>query len=500
MKNNNIKKIDSNRIIKVLITTLFLLFPIIDILRSTSIKDIEIFNIAFIELINFMLIGLAFLLTIPKINKKKRNILYIYIAVFIVYLIFHIINTYNFNTDIFIKATPNLITETYYIIRVYILPILLIIILFSNRDIFNKEYYLKILKCLVIEISGLIIACNLCRFSYSSYDDEMDLLNRSSFYDIFTHEGKAKELLTCGLFNSANQISIILFMLLPLNIYNLHEHKKLKNLLLLLIQTISMIIVGTKVAAMGSVLVLIATLFAYFFFIIIHKEKIDQKYLSYHLTALLITTSFIFISPFYQVMQSSISNQENFINEEKDKIDYAYQKLEEDLTDEEFVELLTNYNGVFKISSMFYRMYPIENDIIFWKDLAKRDNRLNNDYRIIKSDIIERVKIRNNNYKLDSLLGIGYTTNFMDIEKDYVYQYYLFGIIGSILLIGVYIYFYIKNIFKLFQGKYFEYEYCLRILSSFIGLVGCYFSGHLFGWTSPMIILATTLCIGRVNQ
>jgi len=500
MKNNITKLLNKNNIIKFLITTLFLLFPMIDILRSTYIKDIEIFNISVIEFINFMLIGIAFLLTIPKINKKKKIIFSIYVIAFVLYLVFHIINTYNFNIDIFTKATPDFITETYYIIRVYILPILLIIVLFSNRDIFNKEYYLKILKYLIIEISGLIIVCNLLRFSYSSYDDEMALLNRTSFYDIFTYKGKAKELLTCGLFNSANQISIILFMLLPLTIYNLHEHKNIKNLILLLVQTISMIIVGTKVAAMGSVLVLIATLFAYFFFIIIRKEKIDKKYLTYHLLALLITTIFIFISPFYQVMKSSISNQDNFVNEEQETIDYAYQKLEEDLTDKEFIELLTKYNGVFKISSMFYRMYPIENDIEFWKTLAKRDNRLNNDYRIIKSDIIERVKVRNNNQKLDSLLGIGYTSNFMDIEKDYIYQYYLFGIIGSILLIGVYIYFYIQNIFKLFKGKYFEYEYCLRILSSFIGLVGCYFSGHLFGWTSPMIVLATTLCIGRVNE
>lgn len=500
MKNNITQLLTKNNIIKILITTLFLLFPMIDILRSTYIKDIEIFNISIIEFVNFVLIGLAFILTIPKINKKKKIILSIYIIAFILYLIFHIINTYNFNTDIFMKANPDFITETYYIIRVYILPILLIIILFSNRDIFNKEYYLNILKYLIIEISGLIIVCNLLRFSYSSYDDEMSLINRTSFFDIFTYEGKAKELLTCGLFNSANQISIILFMLLPLNIYNLLNKKNIKSLILLLMQTISMIIIGTKVAAMGSVLSLVATLFAYFFFIIIKKEKINQKYLSYHLLALLITTIFIFISPFYQVMKSSISDQDNFVNEDQETIDYAYQQLEKELTDKEFVELLTEYNGVFKISSMFYRMYPIENDIDFWKTLAKRDNRLNNNYRIIKSDIIERVKVRNNNQKLDSLLGIGYTTNFMDIEKDYIYQYYLFGLIGSFLLIGIYIYFYIKNIFKLFQGKYFKYEYCLRILSSFFGLVGCYFSGHLFGWTSPMIVLATTLCIGRVNE
>lgn len=500
MNRSNSKHQDRSRIIKILITAVFILFPIIDILRSTDIKEIEIFNISIIEFINFILIGISFLLTIPKLNKKKMILLLVYIFSFTIYLYFHINNIYRFDTTIFPQASPNYIVEIYYILRIYILPILLLITLFSNRDIFNKEHYLKVLKYIIISISGLIIICNLIGFSYSSYDDEISLLNRSSFYDVFNYKGKYKELLTCGLFNSANQISIILFMLLPLNIYNLYECKSIKNLMLLIIQTISMIIIGTKVAAMGSVLVIIVTLLAYFFFIIIKKEKRDKKYLTCHLIALLITTIFIFISPFYQVMESSISHQDNFVNEKKETINYSYQKLEENLSDEEFVELLTKNNGVFKISSMFYRIYPIENDIDFWQKLAKRDNRLNNDYRIIKSDIIERIKERNNNQKLDDLLGIGYTSNFIDIEKDYVYQYYLFGIIGAILLIGVYIYFYIKNIFKLFQGKYFKYEYCLRILSSFIGLVGCYFSGHLFGWTSPMLVLATTLCIGRVNE
>ena len=196
MKYNIKKSLTRNNVIKVLITTLFLLFPIIDILRSTNVKNIEIFNISIIEFINFVLIVTAFFLTIPKINKKKKIILLTYITIFGLYLFSHVINTYNFNVDIFTRANPDYITEVYYIIRVYILPILLIIILFSNRDIFNKEYYLKILKYLIIEISGTILVCNLFRFSFSSYNDEVALINRTSFYDIFTYEGKAKELLT----------------------------------------------------------------------------------------------------------------------------------------------------------------------------------------------------------------------------------------------------------------------------------------------------------------
>lgn len=488
-----------NKIIKILITTVFILLPIIDILRATPVKDIEVFNIALIEFINFILIGTSFLLTIPKINKKKKIFLISYILAFILYLLFHIKNIYNFDINIFLKANPNFIIEIYYIVRVYILPILLVIVLFGNRDIFNKEYYLKILKYLIIAISGTIIVSNIFRFSYSSYDDEMGLINKTNFFDVFTYKGKFKELLTCGLFNSANQISIILFMLLPINLYNLYNKTNKQNLFYVLIQIISMIIIGTKISALGSLLVLIATLFVYFFFIIIKKEKINENYLLNHLILLIITISVLAISPFNKVLRSTINNEDNFVNEKEETIKYAYNKLEEDLTDKEVVELLTEYNGVFKISGMFYKLYPIENDTEFWLTIAKRDNHLNNNYRVIKNDIIKRVIERNDN-KQDKLFGIGYTSNFIDIETDYLYQYYLFGIIGSILFIGVYIYFYIQNIFKLFKGKYFKYEYCLRILSSFLGLVGCIFSGHLFGWTTPMIILATSLCIGRVND
>ena len=490
---------DRSKIIKILITLLFILMPIIDILRSTFIKEIEILDISIIEYINFILIGISFVLTIPKINKKKKIMLLTYILVFMFYLYFHVINIYKFDINIFSQASPNYIIELYYIIRVYILPILLIIVLFSNRDIFNKEYYLKILKYIILEISGLIIVCNMIRFSYSSYDSEIELINRTNFFDVFTYSGKYKELLTCGLYNSANQISIILFMLLPLNLYNLYNRREIGSLILVLVQTISMIIIGTRVAALGSCLVLIVILLMYLFFIFIRREKFDKKYFQYNLIILVVTSFVMLISPFYQVMKLSISSEENFQNETKEIINYAYLKLDEDMSSDETIKLLTKYNGVFKISSTFYELYPIEEDIDFWKEVAKRDNRLNNDYRIIKTDILKRVVLRNGN-KLDKFFGIGYTSNFVDIETDYIYQYYLFGIIGSILLIGVYVYFYIKNITKLFRGKYLKYEYSLRIISSFLGLVGCIFSGHLFGWSSSMIVLATTLCIGRVND
>lgn len=496
-----IKTIEKDNIIKILITTLFIFLPIIDMLRATKIKDVELFGIAIIELLNLLLIGISFLLTIPKIKKKHLKYLSIYFIMIIIYGIFHIINTYNFNTTLVPEATHNFITEGYYIIRVYILPLLLMIILFENKKMFNRKYYLNIMKYLIIMISGQIVLLNLFRFSYGSYaeGDASFLINKSSFIDAFNYTDDYKNLLTVGLFSSTNQISIILFMLLSINIYNLYLNPKIKNLLLVVLQSISMIIIGTKVAALGSVLVLIASLVMYYVFVILKREKHNRSYSLMHIGVLVIVLIVFFVSPFRRLYSEQVSGA-GFKNDlPAEEIETIRNQIDEELTNEEITQILIENPKVFKISPMFYEMYPVENDIEFWLDMAKRDRRINNDYRIIKNDIMKRIMEQNNN-KLDKFLGMGYTIGTMDMEKDYVYQYYLFGIIGLILLIGVYIFFYIYNILKIFKKSYFNYNFCITLVPPFLGLVACYFSGHLFGWVSPMIILATTLCIGRVNE
>lgn len=490
-----------NKIIKFLITTMFILLPIIDMLRATKIKNIEIFNIAIIELINLLLIGISFLLTVSKIKKKHLKYLFVYFLLIILYAIFHIINTYKFDTTILTDATHNYIIEFYYIIRVYILPLLLMIVLFENKKIFNRKYYLNIVKYLVITISGLIVLLNICRFSYSTYSSATThyAINHTNFFDVLNMKDGYKNLLTVGLFSSANQISLILFMLLPLNIYNLYLNTNKKNIVLVILQTISMIVVGTKVAAIGSILVLIATLLMYYFFIILKREKNNKKYAISHILCIIIGLFVLLISPFTKLYTSgaNIHDFNNNINEEE--IDSKKKMITKEISISELVQLLNENSSVFKISPMFYELYPIENDPSFWIRMANRDRALNNDYRTLKNDIMKRVQERNNN-KYDKLLGMGYTINSMDMEKDYVYQYYLFGIFGVVLLIGVYIFFYIYNILKIFNKKYFNYNFCICLVAPFLGLIACYFSGHLFGWTTPMILLASTLCIGRVNS
>ena len=114
----------------------------------------------------------------------------------------------------------------------------------------------------------------------------------------------------------------------------------------------------------------------------------------------------------------------------------------------------------------------------------------------MKTDIIARIKERNNN-KLDTYLGMGYTLNFMDIERDYVYQYYLFGILGLILFISPYFVLLLIAIIKILLNlkNKFNYSTYFVAMSPMMGLAIAYLSGHVFGWVSPMMWLAVAIAI-----
>ena len=77
--------------------------------------------------------------------------------------------------------------------------------------------------------------------------------------------------------------------------------------------------------------------------------------------------------------------------------------------------------------------------------------------------------------------------NIPDIERDYVYQFFIFGILGIIILIGPYIFINIKILIN--SLKQFKYENLLCLASVFSILAVAYLSGHVLGWSFPMFIL-----------
>ena len=86
--------------------------------------------------------------------------------------------------------------------------------------------------------------------------------------------------------------------------------------------------------------------------------------------------------------------------------------------------------------------------------------------------------------------------NFIDVERDYIYQYYLFGIFGIIFIVP-HIFILIESIIQFInkQKKIKLVESALLFMSPIICLAAAYFSGHVFGYTSPSYVLVLSLAM-----
>lgn len=472
-----------NKLIKFNIFTLFMLLPIIDSLRRTSVKNIEIFNISIIEFIYFILIGTAFIATFKKIQKKEFIPLIIYTIILFIYILLHDVNILKFNNEILSSANIDVFRESYYIIRTYYLPVLLLFVLLKNKDILNMNFYKKVIKALIVLISLSIVLLNIFKISYGTYHLENYFIEYNIF-DFYKSDMSYKLLSTRGWFDSANEISAILATLLPINIYFLFKENKVNNYLLYIVQVISMIILGTRISTFCTILISLLFIIINICSKFIRKEKINYLFI----IVAVISCSYYFLSP---VGNYYMNNKSQYYDNQD-----LYSKELKQLDDNQAGEYLKNNYSYFRISTHFLELYPIENDNTFWKEIALGNRNENNNSRIMKAKIISRIKERNDN-KYDTLLGMGYTINFEDLERDYVYQYYIFGIIGLIILI-------FPQIFTLFKAtinvlkKYKTINITLTLLllsSPYICLVCAYFSGHVFGWISPIYILMLSLAI-----
>jgi len=474
------------KIIKFSVFFIFLLLPIIDCIRRTPIKDIEILGISIIELVFLIPVGISFLITITKIKKKELIPLSIYSLILFIYIIFHSLNIINFDENIFYKADINIIKESFYLIRTFYFPILFLFVLYKNRDILDLNFYKKIIKMLITLISFSIVILNIFKLSFATYQEKNFFIDYNIF-DFYKSDLSYKLLSTRGWFNSANEISAILATLLPINIYYLFKENKNNNYLLYAVQVISMIILGTRVSTYCSILISGLFIFINIFSKFYRKEKINYKFI----IIAILCCSYYFLSP---VGNYYMTNEQPYFSNNDE-----YSKNLENLSDDDAIEYIKSNLYFFRIKEFFIELYPIENDVKFWKSIALGDRNENNNSRIMKIKIIDRMQERNNN-KYDNLLGIGYTTNFEDLERDYVYQYYIFGIIGLIIIILPEIILLIKsiiNILKRFKKIDITLT-CLLLSSPCICLVCAYLSGHVLGYISPIYILILSLAILNV--
>ncbi len=482
-------RIFSSRIRLDILFMIFLIMqPLIDIYRTFLGDTLSIGPFAIEEI--FILLFLFFLLIASSIqifqNKTAKKVLpyLFYLLITACYLILHCLNMLQFDQTIYSASDINIVVEIYYIFRAYLCPILLSILIFQNGV--SDALFFRTMKIIVCIISGIIVVTNLLGISLVAYSTEKKQIAGSIFswpsLSIDMIEIEIEAYTSKGWFESANQIGALLFSLCPFTILCAFKKPSWSNCLLVALQGLSMIMLGSRTASWGFLLALGAMLFLALFLHLCKLEKIPRLRV---LPILLAIAIFAGILSYYSPGQfNKRRNSETDLSDrpeaeiDKEEIENSSGEYEA-LSLEEYLE---QYAFNYYIQSDYLKIYPVSGDVEFWKNVLSRDRYLNIDQRSFKIEILQRIKERNDR-TADTFLGFGYTTNIPYTERDYVYQYYIFGILGVLILMGPFIYaLFLGGIrMLLYPKQLLTLENCAILMALGCMLFVAFFAGHVFG-------------------
>jgi len=352
------------------------------------------------------------------------------------------------------------------------------------------------LRCAAGIIAALIVIPDLFGFSFASYRDGNVLVDGGFFsWFTLTEDHDFSHYAAKGLFTYANDMGAILFGLTPFVAYATLTKGRIRDYALLVLVGLASVMVGTKIGSYGFFLCSGSMVFAKILELVIRKRN-DKRWIPMLSVCLILVLLFplLLISPGYR-LQSLRDWQREHIDRPTDDLE-EIEKEVFDFSKPEDVQKLKayideNYWDHF-INEWFLELYPVENDPEFWYEIIDRENNLNSDNRRFKAEMISRI-VQKNNRGADLFLGIGYTSGVPYGERDYVFQYFLFGIGGLLVLILPFLLLFLFHA-KEFLCRLGKRTYLLKnaasCLSLFAFLVTAYFSGHVFDTLLPTYFFA----------
>ncbi len=385
--------------------------------------SLEIFYTHLSTLLMVSGVLLLTLLTIIFYKESRRVLKYLLFYYLLVLIYFLISYFYSFS---FTSLVPgnfdyNIMKEALTILKL-IMPITFLFTLKYQK--ISKPEYFRICKIWVLLFAGSIIITNFFKVSFSAYGTEFITKNiwewnQTNYYI---------ETASRGLFMYANQISLLLVLLLVIFVYY-YLNDNLKSLFYITLLVLSMLMVGTRVASVGGLLVFIILIGLYFLLITFKKE-----YFNINVTYLLLPLGMWFlllpISPY--------NNRSVELSKEQINVNVDGQADVENSWKKEYV--LEHYNPNYLPKVFFLEYYPIDYDEDFWYNFVSTHDESNLNYRLIEKSIIKRV-IEVDGRRLDKWLGISNTRiqNIVNIESDWVLHYYAFGLLGTVILLFCYL-------------------------------------------------------------
>lgn len=467
-----------DKFIKYLLLTLLILMPILD----TTFFFSRVTTLGIVLIIFFILL----LTLINNKNSRKPFIyLFIYYILCLIYLIINYIHASGFTSLFPNNFNYSLFSEITTIIKLTIPITLLFILKFNN--ITKKEYFF-IIKYWIIMICGSIILTNIFKISLSSYGNE------SINYNIFQWSKNIYYTLTAsrGFFNYPNQVACIMIMLLVMSCYMFFTHSK-KNMVYILLLTISMLMLGTRVSTMGGILTLICTSI----FIISYKIFIEKKKSISYIFILIPIILWILILPIspysnrnIEIVEATTPILEEMAENNIEKSQNIEEKEDDELTEEEKMMIYVDeFHDESKMPEWFYKKYySYEYDPYFWYNFVKNTNPYEINYRMMEISIIKRIK-EVDNRNTNTLFGISNSRiqNVVNIERDFILHYYAYGIIGMLVLLIIYPILLIKNCITTIKYKQIHNFIGLLIIILFIFCA--WLTGNIINFVSTTVPL-----------
>ena len=457
------KKLTDERFLKKILLIFLCIQPILDCYILYTDEVINFFHFSPTTILRMLIIAFLFCsLFFNKENKKNRKIIYIYGGLIIIYTILHYLITSGVDNSGYPTFAYSIITELFYIIRM-LLPIAVIYLTYLLKP--TKDEFIKLFLIVGLITSGIIVCSNILEISLASYGG--GTIKGNIFDWFFSNKYGSQDLASKGWFNSANQISGLMFILLPICVYSLFEKITKPRIIIIILLVISMIMLGTRVASYGWLLIFIMMIILYLFFALIMKNiKFEWKKF---LIIFLIMIFGIFLMLNAPIVSSNIDHHESTEEE--------LQKMRDENVPT--IKML----GYIGMNEEYYKeIYPYKDHKDFWQYVlvdvppTKRvGNR--NSQQLVTNDVAKTYE----NFPR-SLFGLSYS-RFINaklyLEKDFVVHFYTIGIIGIVLLIFPYVFIAIYGLFKSIKNKKFNL-FIVTVLAILVLPLGVsYFSGHI---------------------
>ncbi|MGL4373569.1 MAG: O-antigen ligase family protein, partial [Turicibacter sp.] len=376
---------------------------------------------------------------------------------------------------------------------------------------FTKKQFNHMILCGVGFISILIVGSNIIGYSYGSYGG----MTEANFVSWFTggyDQFNPKQLTSVGFYRGANEMGALLFVLLPIMYKILSDvKKKYPVIILILLQALAMLMIGTRVSTYGLFVVSIVSFVVYLIISFIRKESIHKGMLGFMFIMVAVVYLVLPFAPAVLSINSDSLNISNLKEQDKELVEVTdkignLEGLSEEAYKFQLLYILKDQDNVrfFTFpSEYYYGFYPLEFDPEFWYHVLQQpfENRSNG--RELQKLFAE--------YKWDTLssteklVGMGYSKisdGGMIIEQDFYRQYYTLGILGLILFILPLPIILVISGIKLLLSfkKRVTFANCMLGLSVCVGLGAAYFSGHVLDVFITNFFIATALIVLLLNS